>query len=69
MDIDEFWKNLEEGKDSITEVPKDRWDWREHYGNPDTDVNKTDIKWGGFIDGVAEFDPLFLVFRREKLIM
>ncbi|MCY7795566.1 type I polyketide synthase, partial [Bacillus spizizenii] len=59
MDIDEFWKNLEEGKDSITEVPKDRWDWREHYGNPDTEVNKTDIKWGGFIDGVAEFDPLF----------
>ncbi|MCY7765553.1 non-ribosomal peptide synthetase [Bacillus inaquosorum] len=58
-DIDEFWRNLEEGKDSITEVPKDRWDWREHYGNPDTDVNKTDIKWGGFIDGVAEFDPLF----------
>ncbi|PNB45866.1 hypothetical protein C1X64_37645, partial [Pseudomonas sp. GW456-E7] len=34
-------------------------DWREHYGNPDTDANKTDIKWGGFIDGVAEFDPLF----------
>ncbi|MCY7822955.1 amino acid adenylation domain-containing protein [Bacillus spizizenii] len=59
MDIDEFWKNLEEGKGSITEVPKDRWDWREHYGNPDTEVNKTDIKWGGFIDGVAEFDPLF----------
>ncbi|MCY8320675.1 amino acid adenylation domain-containing protein [Bacillus inaquosorum] len=58
-DIDEFWRNLEEGKDSITEVPKDRWDWREHYGNPDTDVNKTDIKWGGFIDGVEEFDPLF----------
>ncbi|MCY9087828.1 non-ribosomal peptide synthetase [Bacillus inaquosorum] len=58
-DIDEFWRNLEEGKDSITEVPNDRWDWREHYGNPDTDVNKTDIKWGGFIDGVEEFDPLF----------
>ncbi|WP_367387404.1 amino acid adenylation domain-containing protein [Bacillus vallismortis] len=59
MDIDEFWRNLEEGKNSITEVPKDRWDWREHYGNPDTEANKTDIKWGGFIDGVAEFDPLF----------
>ncbi|MCO4850729.1 non-ribosomal peptide synthetase [Bacillus vallismortis] len=59
MDVDEFWKNLEEGKDSITEVPKDRWDWRQCYGNPDTEVNKTDIKWGGFIDGVAEFDPLF----------
>ncbi|MEC1645619.1 non-ribosomal peptide synthetase [Bacillus halotolerans] len=58
-DIDEFWRNLEEGKDSITEVPKDRWDWREHFGNPDSEANKTDIKWGGFIDGVAEFDPLF----------
>ncbi|QUF67160.1 non-ribosomal peptide synthetase [Bacillus atrophaeus] len=59
QDIDEFWRNLKEGKDSITEVPEDRWDWREHYGDPETQENKTDIKWGGFIDGVAEFDPLF----------
>ncbi|MFT0802662.1 amino acid adenylation domain-containing protein [Bacillus swezeyi] len=58
-DIDEFWINLEEGIGSITEVPKDRWDWREHYGNPHSETNKTDIKWGGFIDGVEEFDPLF----------
>ncbi|TCS93648.1 non-ribosomal peptide synthetase [Hazenella coriacea] len=58
-DIDEFWGNLAEGKDSITEVPKDRWDWQEHYGDPANDANKTNIKWGGFIDGVAEFDPLF----------
>ncbi|GER89937.1 hypothetical protein KDW_40990 [Dictyobacter vulcani] len=58
-DIDEFWKNLSAGKDCITEIPGDRWDWQEYYGDPATEVNKTNIKWGGFIDGVAEFDPLF----------
>nr|WP_255298558.1 non-ribosomal peptide synthetase [Brevibacillus dissolubilis] len=57
-DLDEFWKNLAEGKDTITEVPKDRWDWQEYYGDP-AEPNKTNIKWGGFIDGVSEFDPLF----------
>lgn len=48
--VDEFWKILDEGKDMITEIPKDRWDWREY---PDV------RKWGSFIDNVAEFDPLF----------
>jgi polyketide synthase PksN len=32
QDINEFWKNLLEGKDCIAEVPKDRWDWEEFYG-------------------------------------
>ena len=57
--IDEFWENLIEGKDCITEIPSDRWDWQEYYGDPTKEANKTNIKWGGFIDGVAEFDPLF----------
>ncbi|MCC5466705.1 SDR family NAD(P)-dependent oxidoreductase [Pelosinus sp. Bkl1] len=56
-DVNEFWENLVEGKDCITEIPKDRWDWREYYGDPA--VNKTNIKWGGFIDGVDRFDSLF----------
>ncbi len=34
----------------------DRWDWREYYGDPAADANKTSIKWGGFIDGIAGFD-------------
>jgi len=56
-DVNEFWENLVEGKDCITEIPQDRWDWREYYGDPA--VNKTNIKWGGFIDGVDKFDSLF----------
>jgi polyketide synthase PksN len=58
-DVWEFWQNLKEGKDCITEIPPDRWDWRAYYGDPFREANKTNIKWGGFIDGVAEFDPLF----------
>jgi polyketide synthase PksN len=68
--VNEFWQNLVEGKDCIAEIPKDRWDWEEFYGNPSTEANKTNIKWGGFIDGVAEFDPLFFgISPREAQFM
>ena len=33
-DIEAFWQNLKEGKDCMTEIPKDRWDWRDYYGDP-----------------------------------
>ena len=69
-DLDEFWQNLRAGKDCITEIPKDRWDWKEYYGDPGKETNKTNIKWGGFIDGIAEFDPLFFgISPREAELM
>jgi len=69
-DINEFWRNLVEGKDCITEIPKDRWDWQEYYGDPAKEANKTNIKWGGFIEGVDEFDPLFFgISPREAELM
>lgn len=58
-DVDAFWETLKEGKDCMTEIPKDRWDWREYEGDPAKEGNKTNVKWGGFIDGIADFDPLF----------
>jgi len=68
--VNEFWKNLSEGTDCITEIPKERWDWQECYGDPKKDANKTNIKWGGFIDGIAEFDPFFFgISPREAELM
>ena len=58
-DYNEFWENLVRKKSSITEIPADRWDWRKYYGDPKINSNKTNIKWGGFIEDVDKFDPLF----------
>ncbi|MEA2488887.1 MAG: polyketide synthase PksN, partial [Acidobacteriota bacterium] len=59
VDLDAYWNNLRDGKDCITEVPKERWDWREYYAEDRTATGRHYSKWGGFIQGVDEFDPLF----------
>ncbi|MEF3280585.1 MAG: acyltransferase domain-containing protein, partial [Elusimicrobiota bacterium] len=54
---DEFWKNIINKNNCITEVPKDRWDWRLYY-DPDPKVkDKTYSKIGGFIENF-KFDPI-----------
>ncbi|SFD21736.1 Acyl transferase domain-containing protein [Chitinophaga sp. CF118] len=58
-DLSSFWNNIVANKDLITEIPLNRWDWRKLDGDPDRDKNKTRIKWGGFIDDIDKFDPLF----------
>ncbi|CAM4515031.1 SDR family NAD(P)-dependent oxidoreductase [Paenibacillus xylanexedens] len=69
-DIDALWNNLLQGRDCISEIPPDRWDWRAYYGDPDQAHNKTNIKWGGFMEGVAEFDPGFFgISPREAELM
>lgn len=69
-DLDAFWRNLDEGRDCIGEIPAQRWDWQALYGDPLTQVNRSNVKQGGFIDGVDEFDPLFFgISRREALVM
>ena len=69
QDVDELWANLLSGRNCISEIPPERWDWRSVYGNPAED-NKTNIKWGGFIDGVYEFDPQFFnISPREAALM
>lgn len=57
--MNEFWKNLKQGNDCITEVPKDRWDSQQYFGRCETEEAVPYLQEGGFIDGVYEFDPLF----------
>ncbi|WP_186400374.1 non-ribosomal peptide synthetase [Stappia sp. P2PMeth1] len=67
---DAFWQNLVSARDCITRIPPDRWDWQEVDGDPKADPGKTNIHWGGFIDGVFEFDPLFFsISPREAKLM
>ncbi len=57
--LNEFWDNLRNGMNSITEIPKDRWDWREYFDEDKSKLGKIYTKWGGFIDDIDKFDPLF----------
>ena len=59
IDLESYWRNLRDGKDCIIEVPRERWDWREYYTEDRTRSGYHYSKWGGFIAGVDEFDPLF----------
>lgn len=59
FDIREYWQNLRDGKDCITEVPKERWDWRDYFSEDRSQIGHHFSKWGGFIEGVDEFDPFF----------
>ncbi|MGE4278083.1 MAG: SDR family NAD(P)-dependent oxidoreductase [Magnetospirillum sp.] len=60
--LDQFWDNLAQGRDSVGEVPPERWDLTDFYC-PDRDravaERRSYAKWGAFLDGFADFDPLF----------
>ncbi|KAF1007424.1 MAG: Polyketide synthase PksL [Luteibacter sp.] len=58
-DLATFWNNLRDGVDCVVEVPADRWDWRDYYSEDRTADGRHFSRWGGFIAGVDEFDPLF----------
>uniref|UniRef100_UPI001C2F5675 SDR family NAD(P)-dependent oxidoreductase n=1 Tax=Paenibacillus sp. GbtcB18 TaxID=2824763 RepID=UPI001C2F5675 len=57
--IEEMWAILEAGLDVVKEIPEDRFNWREYYGDSEKDAGKTNCKWMGSIPGISEFDPLF----------
>src|SRR6185503_12001008 len=59
--IEEFWDLLKAGRSGIGEVPADRWAWENYYAPKAKErlPGKAYTKWGGFIAGAYEFDPMF----------
>ncbi|MBU6402853.1 MAG: hypothetical protein KGS61_21235, partial [Verrucomicrobia bacterium] len=57
--VEAFWENLIGGRDLVGEVPASRWDWRATYGDPRRSADKTNSKWGGFIEDADCFDAEF----------
>ncbi|MDE9482416.1 KR domain-containing protein [Xenorhabdus bovienii] len=65
----QLWQNLSGGVDSITEIPSERWPHQNYFEARPGVVGKTYSKWGGFIDGVEHFDPLFFnISPREAAV-
>ncbi|WP_166288069.1 beta-ketoacyl synthase N-terminal-like domain-containing protein [Photorhabdus stackebrandtii] len=57
--IAQIWDSLKQGKRCISEIPRLRWDWQHYYhgkNNQNARANTHLSKWGGFLDGVDEFD-------------
>ena len=57
--IEELWEILVKGENMVREIPGERFDWREYYGDPQQEPGKINCQWCGCIDGADEFDPLF----------
>lgn len=56
---EQFWQNLRNGKDSISEIPNDRWSIEGFYSADRQEPDRSYSKWGGFIKDISSFDPLF----------
>ncbi|MGW3042847.1 SDR family NAD(P)-dependent oxidoreductase, partial [Kitasatospora sp. NPDC001159] len=67
---EEFWANLRAGRDLITEIPADRWDWRDYDQATPADQAARYSRWGSFLRGIDRFDPLFFgISPREAEII
>ena len=64
---EDFWHNLIDGVDCITEIPSSRWDWRTtEFGTGDNNP----YKLGGFIPNIRGFDAAFFnISPREAELM
>ncbi|MFJ1268719.1 SDR family NAD(P)-dependent oxidoreductase [Legionella lytica] len=70
QNLAEFWDNLQAGKDCITEIPSERWDLLHYFAAEKDALGKTYSKWGGFLQDVDKFDPLFFnISPREAALM
>ena len=64
----EFWELLAAGKNSITEVPEERWSIEEWYDEDPEAVGKMYARHGGFVDGVDRFDPGFFNISEQEAL-
>ncbi|MFL6083378.1 MAG: type I polyketide synthase, partial [Mycobacterium sp.] len=70
QDCDAFWDVLREGRDAISEVPRDRWDVDEFFDQEPGAPGKVVTRRAGFVDDVTGFDaPFFGMSTREVRLM
>ena len=58
-DIEAFWDLLRAGRDAVTEIPPERWSMDGFFDPRRGAPGRSYARWGGFLDGVDLFDPLF----------
>ncbi|WP_175999805.1 non-ribosomal peptide synthetase/type I polyketide synthase [Burkholderia vietnamiensis] len=69
-DLDAYWRLLNDGVDAISEVPRERWDVDAYYDRDPEAPGRMYCRFGGFLDGVDQFDPAFFrITPREAAAM
>lgn len=64
-----LWRLLSAGGDAITDVPFDRWDWRQYFDrNPEARGAMYSVR-GGFLDDIASFDAEFFGIAPREAVM
>lgn len=64
--LEEYWLNIESGKNSISEIPLSRWDVSQYYDPRPFQKGKVYCKWLGMLDDIAQFDPLFFALSPNE---
>lgn len=68
--IDEFWNNLYNSKNSIREIPQSRWKINGFYDPIPGKENYSYSRWGGFLDDIDQFDAKFFgITPKEAIVM
>ncbi|MEM9214080.1 MAG: amino acid adenylation domain-containing protein [Cyanobacteria bacterium P01_F01_bin.150] len=57
--LDQYWENLKANVSSITEIPRERWDYQDFYHPEKGRNDKMYCVRGGFLTEIDKFDPLF----------
>jgi len=66
---DSFWRLLCSGADAVTEVPADRWDIAGWYDEDRNSPGKMSTRWGGFLNGIDQFDAQFFGISPREAAM
>jgi acyl transferase domain-containing protein/SAM-dependent methyltransferase len=68
-DADSFWELLESGRDAITDVPRERWDWRQYFDRDREARGAMYAVRGGFLDEIDCFDADFFGIAPREAAM
>ena len=57
--VEEFWSHLQKGHCCIKEINRSGWKESDYYDLDPSKENKAVSKWGGLLEDIEGFDPLF----------
>ena len=63
----EYWQNILDRVQAVTEIPETHWDWRLYYDPNPRARDKIISKWGGFLKDIP-FDPVTFGITPNSLL-